>query len=248
MQKLDVAQLAILVGEEIQSRLGGRPLVDHTIASYIDHTILRPDATEADVRRVCAEAFHYGFAAVCVNPYWVSLVASELKGSAVKTCTVAGFPLGANATEVKVAEAELAVRCGAQEVDMVINAGALRSGDYERVRTDISGVVQACHRGNAITKVILENALLDDAQKAIACALCKVAGADFVKTSTGFASSGATAEDVALMRRVVGKEMGVKAAGGIRTLEDLRRMVAAGASRVGASASVSIMEAAAGGQ
>lgn len=254
MQTIDIEQLAALIGEEILARRGQRPAaparrgpIDPKVAALIDHTILKPEATAKDVKRVCAEALQYKFAAVCVNPCWVPLAAAELKGSTVKCCTVAGFPLGASATEIKVAEAELAVRTGAQEVDMVINVGALRGGDYERVRTDIAAVVQACHRGGAMVKVILENALLDDSQKAIACALAKSAGADFVKTSTGFAATGATAEDVALMRRIVGSKMGVKAAGGVRTLEDLRRMVAAGACRVGASASVSIVEATAAG-
>lgn len=254
MQPIDIEQLAALIGEEILARRARRPAaparrgpIDEKVAALIDHTILKPEATAKDVKRVCAEALQYKFAAVCVNPCWVTLAAAELKGSTVKCCTVAGFPLGASATEIKAAEVELAVRTGAQEVDMVMNVGALRGGDYERVRTDIAAVVQACHRGGAIVKVILENALLDDSQKAIACALAKSAGADFVKTSTGFAATGATAEDVALMRRIVGNKMGVKAAGGVRTLEDLRRMVAAGACRVGASASVSIVEATAGG-
>ncbi len=250
MQTVDIEQLASLVGEEIRARtraLRPRGPVDAAVARVIDHTVLKPEATEEDIRRVCAEAREYSFAAVCVNPYWVPLAASLLQGSVVKTCTVAGFPLGASATEVKVAETELAIRAGAQEVDMVINVGALRGGDYERVRTDISAVTQCCHRHGAIVKVILETALLDDNQKAIACALAKSAGADFVKTSTGFAARGATAEDVALMRRIVGPGTGVKAAGGVRTIEDLRRMVAAGASRVGASASVSIIQATAAG-
>jgi deoxyribose-phosphate aldolase len=166
----------------------------------------------------------------------------------VKVCTVAGFPLGASPTEIKAAEAETAIRNGALEVDMVINAGALRGGDEQRVRGDIAAVARVCHRAGAIVKVIIETALLDDNQKVLACTLAQQAGADFVKTSTGFAAKGATAEDVALMRKTVGPDMGVKAAGGIRTLADLRRMVAAGASRVGASASVAIMrELAAGG-
>ena len=254
MQTIDIEQLAALIGAEILARTAHKSALparrgplDAKVAALIDHTLLKPEATKADVQRVCAEARRYGFAAVCVNPCWVPLAAAELAGSPVKCCTVAGFPLGAAATEIKVAEAELAVRTGAQEIDMVINVGALRGGDYERVRADIAAVVKACHAGGAIVKAILENSLLDDSQKAIACALAKSTGADFVKTSTGFAASGATAEDVALMRRVVGPKMGVKAAGGIRTLEDLRRMVAAGACRVGASASVAIIEATAAG-
>ncbi|MBZ5582715.1 MAG: deoxyribose-phosphate aldolase [Acidobacteriia bacterium] len=218
--------------------------VDPAIAAVIDHTILKPEATRADVSRICREARQYNFASVCVNPYWVPLVRAELAGSPVKVCTVVGFPLGATSTEAKVAETEAALRSGAQEIDMVINVGALRSGDHEVVKADIQQVVKAAHAAGAIVKVILETALLDDSQKAVACTLCKMAGADFVKTSTGFGPSGATAHDVALMRAVVGPEMGVKAAGGIRTLEDFRAMTAAGATRIGASASVKIVEAA----
>lgn len=216
-----------------------------SIASCIDHTLLRPEATRTDILRLCAEARQYGFASVCVNPYWVPLAAAALRGTPVKVCTVAGFPLGASMTEVKRAEAEAAVRTGAGEVDMVINIGALRSEDYDTVKTDIQSVVEICHRAGALVKVILETALLDYRQKVIACVLARLAGADFVKTSTGFGPGGATVEDVALMRQVVGPEMGVKAAGGIRSLQDLRRMVAAGATRIGASASVRIVETAA---
>jgi deoxyribose-phosphate aldolase len=175
----------------------------------------------------------------------VPLAANELAGSRVKVCTVAGFPLGATSTESKVAETAAALRAGAGEIDMVINVGALRSGDYDTVKADIAAVVKAAHEAHAIVKVILETALLTGEQKTIACTLCKMAGADFVKTSTGFGPSGATAHDVALMRRVVGPDMGVKAAGGIRTLEDLKAMKEAGATRIGASASVRIVEAAA---
>ena len=219
-------------------------LFDSNVAALIDHTILRADATSDEVRKVCAEALHYGFASVCVNSARVALVATQLRSSKVKTCCVAGFPLGATFPEAKVREAELAIRAGAQEVDMVINVGALKDRDYLTVKRDIQGVADACHAGGAILKVIIEACLLEDSEKAIACAIAKLAGADFVKTSTGFSKSGATAADVLLMRRVVGPEMGVKAAGGIRTLADLRAMVAAGASRVGASASVQIVEAA----
>ena len=219
--------------------------IDPAIASLIDHTILKPEATRADVTKICREARQYGFASVCVNPYWVPLVASELAGSPVKVCSVIGFPLGATSTEAKVAESLAALRAGAQELDMVINVGALRSGDHEAVKLDVQGVVKAAHDAGAIVKVILETALLDDNQKAVACTLCKLAGADFVKTSTGFGPGGATAHDVALMRGVVGPEMGVKASGGIRTLADLQAMTAAGATRIGASASVKIVEAAA---
>ena len=218
--------------------------VDSSIASLIDHTILKPDATRADVLKVCKEARQYNFASVCVNPYWVPLVRAELSGSPVKVCTVVGFPLGATSTEAKVAETAAALRSGAQEIDMVINVGALRSGDHEAVKLDIQQVVRISHEAGAVVKVILETALLDDNQKAVACTLAKLAGADFVKTSTGFSKSGATAHDVALMRSVVGPQMGVKASGGIRTLDDLRQMTAAGATRIGASASVKIVEAA----
>jgi len=256
----ELDQLVAAIGEELLSRIDGsaraagkgegrqlseqrRTGFDAAVAAMIDHTILKPEATREDVLKVCREARQYRFASVCVNPYWTPVVAAELAGSGVKVCTVVGFPLGATSTEAKVCETQTALRSGAQEIDMVINVGALRSGELDAVRADIEAVVKAAHFGGAIVKVILENALLDDGQKAVACTLCKLAGADFVKTSTGFGPSGATAQDVALMRRVVGPEMGVKAAGGIRTLEDLRKMAAAGASRIGASASVKIVQA-----
>lgn len=219
--------------------------IDPAIAHLIDHTVLKPEATREDVVKLCGEARKYGFASVCINPYWVSLAAHELRGSPVKVCTVVGFPLGAATTATKVAETANALKCGATEIDMVQNVGALRSGDLESVKLDIQAVAEKAHEAGAIVKVILETALLDDNQKAVACALAKLAGADFVKTSTGFGPGGASAKDVALMRRVVGPEMGVKASGGIRTLEDLRTMQAAGATRIGASASVKIVEAAA---
>jgi deoxyribose-phosphate aldolase len=211
------------------------------IASLIDHTILKPEATAEDVRRICAEARQHGFASVCVNPYWIPLVARELAGSAVKVCSVIGFPLGAAATAIKAAEAEQAIRDGANEIDMVLNVGELRAGNDEAVRRDIESVAQVCRRGSAILKVILETALLNEDQKRRACALAKSAGADFVKTSTGFGPGGATVEDIALMRAAVGPDLGVKASGGIRTLEDLRAMVSAGANRIGASAGVQIV-------
>lgn len=215
--------------------------VDSALARMIDHTLLKPDATKPEILKVCAEARKYGFASVCINPYWVSTVAAELAGSPVKVCTVIGFPLGANTTEVKVHETEVALRAGAQEIDMVMNVGALRSGDAESVKLDIAAVVAVAHRAGAIVKVILETAYLDDNQKATACALAKLAHADFVKTSTGFGPSGATAHDIALMRSIVGPDMGVKASGGVRTLQDVRQMAAAGATRIGASASVKIV-------
>ncbi len=219
--------------------------IDPALAGSIDHTILRADATREDIVRICQEARKYSFASVCVNPYWVPLAARQLSGSPVKVCTVIGFPLGATSTEIKRAEAEAAIRVGAQEIDMVINVGALKSGDQETVKLDIQAVVDASHKGGAIVKVIIETALLDDNQKAIACTLAKMAGADFVKTSTGFAATGATVHDVALMRSIVGPNIGVKASGGIRTLDDVQKMTAAGATRIGASASVKIVEAAA---
>jgi deoxyribose-phosphate aldolase len=217
--------------------------VDASIAALIDHTILKPETTRADVVKVCREARQYGFASVCVNPYWVPVVRAELEGSPVKVCTVVGFPFGATSTEAKIAETVAALQAGAQEIDMVMNIGALRSGEQEAVKSDIQQVVKAAHEAAAIVKVILETALLDDDQKAVASTLAKLAGADFVKTSTGFGPGGATAHDVALMRKVVGPQMGVKASGGIRTLADLKMMMTAGATRIGASASVKIIEA-----
>jgi deoxyribose-phosphate aldolase len=231
------------------ARLGaglGATRIPADLARLIDHTLLKPEASETDVRRLCAEAREYGFASVCVNPTWVPLCAAELQGTSVKVCTVAGFPLGATATSAKVFEAEQSVKLGAREVDMVINVGALKSGHYAHVENEIRALAEACHRGGALLKVILECALLTDQEKVIACRLAQSAGADFVKTSTGFGPGGATAHDVELMRLVVGPEMGVKAAGGIRGYEDLQKMVAAGATRIGASASVKIIREAAG--
>ena len=217
--------------------------IDPAIAALIDHTILKPEATRADVVKICREAREYGFASVCVNPYWVPLVKTELAGSKVKVCSVVGFPLGATSTEAKVCETAAALRSGAQEIDMVINVGALRSGDTDAVKTDIQSVVRVAHQAGAIVKVILETALLDDTQKTVASQISKAAGADFVKTSTGFSTSGATVHDVALMRAAVGPNLGIKASGGIRTLQDVQAMTAAGATRIGASASVKIVEA-----
>ncbi len=220
--------------------------VDADVAALIDHTLLKPEASREDIRKLCQEAARFGFASVCINPWYVPLAAELLRGSKVKVCTVTGFPLGATLPQVKIYEAEEAIKLGAQEVDMVLNIGALKSGQDEVVELDVHGVVEACHRGGAICKVILETALLTIEEKVRACAACKKAGADFVKTSTGFGPAGATAEDVALMRAVVGAQIGVKAAGGIRSLEDLKKMVSAGATRIGASASVRILEEARG--
>jgi deoxyribose-phosphate aldolase len=214
------------------------------IARLIDHTILKPEAVRSDVKAVCAEALKYEFASVCVNSFWTAFVASELRGSAVKVCTVAGFPLGAAGTAAKMAETCAAIADGAQEIDMVINVGALRGGETGIVEADVRAIAEAAHSQGAILKVIVETALLSDEEKILACRSAVAAGADFVKTSTGFSRAGATTDDVALMRRTVGPSIGVKASGGIRTLADLRAMVAAGASRIGASASVRILEAA----
>ena len=214
------------------------------LARLIDHTLLRGDATREDVLRLCGEALQHNFASVCVNPYWVPLAAAQLTGSQVKVCTVVGFPLGATSTAAKVAETEAALRDGAQEIDMVQNIGALRSGDPDAVKADIAAVVEAAHRAGAIVKVILETGLLEDHHKTAASKLAKMAGADFVKTSTGFGPSGATVQDVELMCAAVGPDMGVKASGGIRTLDDAQKMIAAGATRIGASASVKIIQAA----
>lgn len=216
--------------------------VDAELAPLIDHTLLRPEATRDEIERLCQEALRFGFASVVVNPWYVPLAAERVRGSRVRVCTVVGFPLGATLPQVKLYETEQVLKLGAEEVDMVLNIGALKSGQDEVVESDIRGVVEACHRTGAICKVILETALLTLEEKVRACLASKRAGADFVKTSTGFGPGGATAEDVALMRCVVGPEMGVKAAGGIRSLEELRRMVAAGATRIGASASVRILE------
>jgi deoxyribose-phosphate aldolase len=216
------------------------------LASLIDHTLLRPEATRAQVEALSDEALGAGFAAVCVNPAWMSVAAQRVRGSGVRVATVVGFPFGATSTVAKRAEAEAAVLEGAQEVDMVMNVGAMRSGDPERVEHDIRGVVELCHAAGVTLKVILENAYLTDAEKVAACEIAKRAGADFVKTSTGFGPHGATQADVLLMRQAVGPAMGVKAAGGIRTLSGALRMLQAGATRLGTSASLSILAEAAG--
>ena len=215
--------------------------VDVDLASLIDHTLLKPEATKQQIEELCAEAKKYRFASVCINPCYVSLCALLLKDTSVKVCTVIGFPLGAASTATKVFEAEQALREGAHELDMVINIGMLKSGEYEYVENDIFGVVTTAKRYGALSKVILETCLLTDEEKVRGCLLAKRAGADFMKTSTGFSKSGATAGDVALMRRVVGTAMGVKAAGGVRSREEALAMVASGADRIGASASVKIV-------
>ncbi|MEJ2369462.1 MAG: deoxyribose-phosphate aldolase [Gemmatimonadales bacterium] len=239
---VDRVQPVVKAGaDRVASTLGIVP-ADGSLSHLIDHTLLRPDATHDEIAQLCYEARKHGFASVCVNPSHVKLCADLLKGSEVLTCTVVGFPLGATSTEAKTFEAQKAVRDGATEVDMVINVGALKSRDYELVEHDIASVAAAVHAGGAILKVIIEAALLTDDEKVAASQLAKVAGADFVKTSTGFGPGGATAEDVALMRRVVGPKIGVKASGGIRTRADVQTMVEAGATRIGASASVKIVE------
>ena len=218
---------------------GGAP---GTVSGLIDHTLLKPDATRADIEKLCREAAEFHFATVCVNPAWVAVAATLLRGSGVGVCSVVGFPLGATTADVKQYETRRAIYDGATEIDMVINVGALKSGDLRTVERDIEAVVDPCRQCRVISKVIIEAALLTDEEKITASTLSKAAGADFVKTSTGFGPGGATAADVALMRRVVGAEMGVKAAGGVRDLDGLKAMVAAGATRVGASAGVKIVQ------
>ena len=210
------------------------------LASLIDHTLLKPDATREDVEQLCREAAQFCFASVCVNPNWVPLCRDLLRGSGVKVCTVIGFPFGSHLPDVKAYEARRAVEQGAEEVDMVINIGALKSKDYATVEKDIAGVVNAVGK-NTVVKVILETAMLTREEKIMASSLAKAAGADFVKTSTGFGGGGATVDDIRLMRETVGPEVGVKASGGIRTKEDVDAMVAAGATRIGASAGVKIV-------
>jgi deoxyribose-phosphate aldolase len=224
---------------------GGAPAA---IASLIDHTLLKPDATRTDIDTLCREAAQFSFATVCVNPAWIALAVRRLAGSGVGVCSVVGFPLGATTGDVKAYESRRAIFDGAREIDMVINVGALKSGDLRTVERDIEGVAASCRECGVLSKVIIEAALLTDDEKITACTLAKAAGADYVKTSTGFGPGGATAADVALMRRVVGADMGVKAAGGVRDLEGLKAMVAAGATRIGASAGVKIVQQARGEQ
>ena len=222
---------------------GGAPA---SVAAMIDHTLLKPDATRTQIEELCREAAQFGFATVCVNPTWVALSAQRLKGSGTRVCSVVGFPLGATTPDVKAYETRRAIFDGAREIDMVINVGALKSGDLRTVEIDLEAVTGASRDCGALSKVIIEAALLSDDEKVTACTLAKAAGADYVKTSTGFGPGGATPADVALMRRVVGTAMGVKAAGGIRDYETVKTMVAAGATRVGASAGVRIVKEASG--
>ena len=226
-----------------RERHGSRArLTVQAVAALIDHTLLKPDATHSEIDRLCHEAIEYGFATVCVNPWYVPLAARLLRGSMVKVCTVVGFPLGATLPKIKAHEAEEAIKLGAQEIDVVQNIGVLKSGQNERVEVDLRGVVEISHQAGAICKVILETVLLSREEKVRGALLAKRAGADFVKTSTGFASGGATVEDVALLRETVGGEIDVKASGGIRNLDDLRAMVTAGATRIGSSSGVKIVQ------
>src|SRR5438105_4582373 len=227
------ARIGVVLGESASAR---------DWASLVDHTLLKPEASESDIRRLCEEAAEYHFASVCVNPTWVKASACFLRGSGVPVCTVVGFPLGATLSDVKAYETRRAIFDGAREIDMVINIGALKSGDLRIVERDIDAVVATCHDGGSLCKAIIEAALLTDEEKVTACTLAKAAGADYVKTSTGFGPGGATVADVALMRRVVGAEMGVKAAGGVRDFESAQAMIKAGATRVGASAGIKIVQ------
>jgi deoxyribose-phosphate aldolase len=231
------------------SRIGivlGETATAHDWASLIDHTLLKPEATESDIKKLCNEAIQFGFASVCVNPSWVKKASEFLSGSSVPVCTVIGFPLGATLSDVKAYEARRAIFNGAREVDMVINIGALKSGDDCMVEDDIRAVADAAHENGVLLKVIIETALLTDDEKVRACLASKNAGADFVKTSTGFAKGGATEGDVSLMRRTVGHSLGVKASGGVKGIEDARKMFEAGATRIGASVGVKIAQEASG--
>jgi deoxyribose-phosphate aldolase len=229
----------------ISAGLGYIP-TDLSVARLIDHTLLKPDASAEQIAQLCREAREYHFASVCVNSANVPLCADLLKGSDVAVCTVVGFPLGASPPEVKAYEAQLAIQNGATEIDMVMNIGVLKSRDLKALYRDIATVVSTCHAHHVLCKVILETAQLNDDEKVMASQVAKMAGADFVKTSTGFGGGGATVADVALMRRVVGPKIGVKASGGVRTYEDTQAMVEAGATRIGASAGVSIVKSARG--
>jgi deoxyribose-phosphate aldolase len=243
--RADVERIVDAGAERIGIVLG-QSATAHDWASLIDHTLLKPEATESDIKKLCAEAAEFGFASVCVNPGWVQKAASFLKGTGVPVCTVIGFPLGATLPDVKAYEARRSIFNGAGEVDMVINIGALKSGDDCLVEDDIKAVADAAHENHILCKVIIETALLTDDEKVRACLAAKNAGADFVKTSTGFAKGGATADDVALMRRTVGSELGVKASGGVKGIEDARAMFEAGATRIGASVGVKIAQEASG--
>jgi deoxyribose-phosphate aldolase len=242
-----VKQVVSTGAGRVSSSLGYIPR-DLGIARYIDHTLLKPDASAAEVSQLCKEAREYHFASVCVNSAYVPLCADLLKGSDVAVCTVVGFPLGASPAEVKAYEAQLAIQNGASEIDMVLNIGLLKSRDIKGLHHDIATVVKTCHANHVLCKVIFETSKLTDEEKVIASQICKMAEADFVKTSTGFGGGGATVADVALMRRVVGPDIGVKASGGVRTYQEAQAMVQAGATRIGASAGVQIVKAERGEQ
>ncbi len=233
-------------GSEDQPTPSAVKLTSAEVARLIDHTLLQPNATEAQIQQLCHEAKQYRFASVCVNPTWVPVARTLLVDSLVKVATVVGFPLGASMPEVKAFEAERAIQVGAHEIDMVINVGRLKSGNHQVVFQDVTSVVAMARRSGALVKAIIETALLTEEEKVAACVLAQAGGVDFVKTSTGFNGGGATVADVALMRRVVGPTLGIKAAGGIRSIQQLQEMVAAGATRIGASASVKMMEEMAG--
>lgn len=239
--KIDITS-AKLLNDFLNGIIPDYPFHKEKLASMIDHTLLKPEAADDDIIKVCKEAKEFSFASVCVNPSFVVLCDSMLKDSSVKVCTVIGFPLGANTTEVKSYEAEQAIKSGAMEIDMVINIGKLKLKDYQYVYKDIKQVIKIAKENKGLCKVIIETALLTDEEKVRACLIAKDAGADFVKTSTGFSKSGAAASDVALMRYVVGKDIGVKASGGIRTFEDAQRMVESGANRLGTSAGVQMIK------
>ncbi len=241
-QQKAVNNIVTVGAERIAAGLGvGNELRDKNVAGMIDHTLLKPDVTSSDIKILCNEAKKYSFASVCINPGYVALCSELLRGTDVKVCTVIGFPLGATTTEVKQFETEQAINNGADEVDMVINIGQLKQGNYDYVQKDVKAVVDTAKRRNVLTKVIFEISLLTDEEKVKAALICKKVGADFVKTSTGFSTGGATVGDVALMKFVVGQDIGVKAAGGIRSKEDAEAMIASGADRIGASASVKIV-------
>jgi deoxyribose-phosphate aldolase len=244
----DLEELIRVITEELVARLdASHSLADDSfgaleVAALIDHTLLKPQATNAEIEQLCQEAGRYRFASVCVNPWYVSHAERLLRGASVKVCTVVGFPLGATFPKIKLAEAHECIKLGAREIDMVLNVGALKSGDDGQLEAEIRAIADLCHRSRAICKVILETALLTRDEKVRAALLVKKAGADFVKTSTGFSIGGATVEDVALLRQTVGPEMGIKAAGGVRTYSELRAMVAAGATRIGTSSGIKIID------
>ena len=240
-QGLENANQVVANGAARLGYCGAGADVPKDLAQYIDHTLLRPDASPEDIDRLCDEAVEYGFAAVCINPSWVARAKKRLRPNGITVASVVGFPLGANTPEIKAMEARRALRDGAREIDMVINIGALKGGEHDLVRRDIAGVSDACREVGALNKVIIEAAYLSDEEKVIACRLAVTGRAHYVKTSTGFGPGGATVFDVALMREVVGAKVGVKAAGGIHTADEVREMITAGATRIGASAGVRII-------